>query len=451
MLSPADLSLVEASRSIAVGELLPSELLSACLGRAAEVESAVAAFTTIDGKGAAKEADSLDRELARTKPRSPLHGIPFAIKDVIDVAGMPTTAGSRVLADRNPTTDAAIVSNLRLAGGVMLGKANTHEFAYGLVCSPTRNPWDLRRIPGGSSGGSAAAVAAGICPCAVGTDTAGSIRIPAALCGVSGLQPRPGAISLRGVVPLAPSLDSVGFVARGAADLVLLWGALGQQSPTVMSPPVIARPPRIEDVADCSHGVTDAYDQALRDLVGNGARTVEVSLDRFEEWDLPRSLVQMAEVLEVHRHEGWYPDRASEYGDETLANLRYAENLSADAVAAAVKKVRELRSRFIGALENAEVIALPTTPAVAPTIDEAMIPASDGSHRSPAARKFARITGPVNVAKLAAVTVPCGFDAGMPVGIQFVARTELAALSAALFYESITDWHKSRPGLQPMA
>ena len=188
------------------------ELLDEHLARIDASEPATRAWTAVDREGALAQARELDAE--GPDPARPLRGIPIGVKDVIDVAGLPTTAASRVLAGNVARSDAPVVARLRAAGAVIVGKTNTQEFAYGAVSPPTTNPWDPGRIPGGSSGGSGAALAAGHCLGALGTDTAGSIRIPAALCGVVGLKPRPGLVSLGGVIPLAPSLDVVGPMAR---------------------------------------------------------------------------------------------------------------------------------------------------------------------------------------------------------------------------------------------
>ncbi|MGI8941521.1 MAG: amidase [Actinomycetota bacterium] len=222
----ADLDIEGAGRAIAAGELSAVELTEACLGRATLLEGEVKAFTLLDGAGALRQARALDDERARGDTRGPLHGIPLCIKDLIDVEGLPTTASSRVLRDNIARTDAPVVARLRAAGGIIVGKTNTQEFAYGVVTAPTVNPWDRDRIPGGSSGGSAAAIAAGMSLGGVGTDTAGSIRIPSALCGISGLKPRPGIVSLEGIIPLAPSLDACGPMARTASDLGVLLDAM---------------------------------------------------------------------------------------------------------------------------------------------------------------------------------------------------------------------------------
>ena len=198
----AYLTIGEAAAAMRSGAISPVELTRAALDRITELDGRVKSYIMVDGEAALDAARDAERSLRAGIGHGPLHGIPLAIKDIVDVAGLPTTAGSRVLAGNVAHEDAALVAALRAAGAIMLGKTNTHEFAYGVVTPPTRNPWDLDRIPGGSSGGSAAALAAGMAYGAVGTDTAGSIRLPAALCGVVGLKPTYGRISRHGVIPL---------------------------------------------------------------------------------------------------------------------------------------------------------------------------------------------------------------------------------------------------------
>src|SRR5207244_2369567 len=223
---PSFTTLSGARSALRSGAVSPLEVLAACRDRIEQSEAGLGAWRAWDPGVTEAEANRIG---AARRNDLPLWGIPIGIKDIIDVAGTPTTANSRVLAGTVPHADAPVVARLRAAGALILGKTATHEFACGTVTPGTSNPWDLGRIPGGSSGGSAAALAAGHCLGALGTDTAGSIRIPAALCGVVGLKPRPGPVSLGGVVPLAPSLDVVGPMARTAADVAVLWEVLSGQ------------------------------------------------------------------------------------------------------------------------------------------------------------------------------------------------------------------------------
>jgi aspartyl-tRNA(Asn)/glutamyl-tRNA(Gln) amidotransferase subunit A len=409
-------------------------VLAACRDRLEESEALVRAWNTCDPGLAQGGADRLD---AAQRTELPLWGIPIGIKDVVDVAGMTTTGGSRVLAGAIARADAPVVARLRAAGAVIVGKTATHEFAYGAVTPGTSNPWDTGRIPGGSSGGSAAALAAGHCLGALGTDTAGSIRIPAALCGVVGLKPRPGLVPTEGVIPLAPSFDVVGPMARTVEDVAVLWEVLrgdrldlGDASGLrVVSAPLEALPELEPEVAS-------AYAKALDALDGVAGRVWEGDVPVFASFDAPRSAILMWEALQVHRSHGWWPDRAGDYTEETRGYLLHAEmNLSSEDVEEARAECRRLAARLVSALDGADVLVTPTLPCVAPTHAEAD-QRSAGSPRRPIVMKLTRIPAPVNVAGLAALSVPCGLGAGgLPIGLQLIGRDEQTVLRLGAAYE----------------
>src|SRR3989475_9470702 len=235
------LSIQQASEDLHSGIITPTELLAETLERIDQLDSRIQAFVTVMRDQAYEEAEKAENEQRTGLFRSPLHGIPIAIKDLIAVKDVHMTAGSKVLADYVPQEDATVVEQLRRARAIIVGKTNTHEFAYGTYTPPTRNPWDTTRIPGGSSGGSAAAVAADMCLGAIGSDTGGSIRIPAACCGVTGLKPTYGRVSCYGVVPLSRSLDHVGPLGRSAEDCAILFDAIASYDPrdpnSVTGPP----------------------------------------------------------------------------------------------------------------------------------------------------------------------------------------------------------------------
>jgi len=439
------LTLVQASHAIREGELTPTELTESCLERIEASDSVLKAFLSLDVAGALAQAKDLTDEIARNGPRGPLHGIPLGIKDLIDVAGLPITAGSRVLRDRIARSDAAVVKRLRTAGAVVLGTTNTQEFAYGVVSRPTCNPWATDHIPGGSSGGSAAAVAAGMCPGALGTDTAGSIRIPAALCGVSGLKPRSQSVSLDGIIPLSPSLDSCGPIAHDVADLSLMWEVLiGPDGGRQAALSRLAHPADVAELLEIDSEVRTAFDTAAGVMAGEFGIGEPVELPTFEEWDFPRAVPLMVEALLVHQEAGWYPDRADDYTAETRQALAYAEELPATLLMKSQRTVAALVRRWMEVIEEHGVLMLPTTPNAAPSIAEAE--ASDEGHRTPVVRNLTRICGPVNCCNLAAVSVPCGFTrTGLPIGVQFIAADETSALAAGAAYQSVTDWHLRRP------
>jgi aspartyl-tRNA(Asn)/glutamyl-tRNA(Gln) amidotransferase subunit A len=418
-------------------------VLAACRDRFEQSEAELGAWKAWDPGAAEAEANRMD---AARRDELPLWGIPMGIKDIIDVAGVPTTANSRVLAGTVPHADAPVVARLRAAGALILGKTATHEFASGTVTPGTSNPRDLGRIPGGSSGGSAAALAAGHCLGALGSDTAGSIRIPAALCGVVGLKPRPGLVPTEGVIPLAPSFDVVGPMARTVDDVALLWEVLSG-SPVDLGGAArlrVAFAP-LEALPELEPEVASAYALALEALGGIAAGVREADVVPFASFDLARTLILMSEALQVHRSRGWWPVRADDYTEETRHYLRYAEkNLSPGAVEAARAECRTLAARLVSALDGADVLVTPTVPCVAPTHEEAARPTEGGRPRRPIAMKLTRIPGPVNVAGLAALSVPCGITgmsgengraSGLPVGLQIIGRDEATVLKLGAAYE----------------
>jgi aspartyl-tRNA(Asn)/glutamyl-tRNA(Gln) amidotransferase subunit A len=444
-----DLSVASASELIGRGELSPLELTEHCLARIEGLDNTIRAFLSVDAPGAIERARALSEDKAHRSASGPLYGIPFGIKDIIDVAGLPTTASSRVLEGNVASKDAPVVGMLRDAGTVLLGKTNTHEFAYGVVTAPTSNPWDPDRIPGGSSGGSAAAVASGMATAALGTDTAGSIRIPSALCGTSGLMPRRGALPVEGIIPLAPSLDRCGPIARDAVDLALIWGALTGGPTTVPAEPAglrVAAPSAPSDIGEIDPEVEEAVEGALGVFEEIGARRITINLPTLEEWDYPRAVPLMVEALKVHTDAGWFPNRVADYEWSTVDAHRFAAKLPADALVTAYGQLEQLKARLMSAFDSADLLILATTPVPAPTKSEAA--ARDGAHRPPVTRALTRICGPINYCELAAVSIPCGFTTGgLPIGLQIIGPTERSVLEAALLYQSATGWHTRRPEL----
>jgi aspartyl-tRNA(Asn)/glutamyl-tRNA(Gln) amidotransferase subunit A len=447
MSQPADLSLHAAMEAISSGDLSPLELTHSCLDRIERLEPIIRAFITLDVEGALRQAATLTEELAGRGSRGPLHGIPIGVKDLIDVEGLPTTAASRILAGTRANVDAVVVARLRSSGSVILGKTNMHEFAHGVVTPPTRNPWDVQRIPGGSSGGSAAATSVGGCLGALGTDTAGSVRIPASLCGVSGLKPRAGTVPTEGIIPLSWTLDSCGPIAGSAVDLDHLWRAMTDGPERGEAPKLrLATPDTYSGVVDLDPEIEDAVMAAVDVLVTEGASRHVVDIPRFDEWDSARAPELLVEALVAHKEAGWWPDRAADYEDETRSYMEYAETIPGARLISARRKLAGLKERFLAAFDDADVLAVPTTSIPAPTFEEANLVV--GKLRRPAVEDLTRICGPVNWCELAAVTVPCGLTSnGLPIGLQLLARDEATALTAAARFQSATDHHERRPQL----
>jgi aspartyl-tRNA(Asn)/glutamyl-tRNA(Gln) amidotransferase subunit A len=441
-------------------EVSPVEIARACLERIERLNPALNAFITVMAESALSEARVAEAEIGRGEWRGPLHGIPIALKDLIDTAGVRTTAASALYKDRIPNEDAEVVRRLRKAGAVILGKNNLHEFAYGgssLVSyfGDVHNPWDASRIAGGSSGGSAAAVAAGLGYAAIGTDTAGSIREPAALCGCVGLKPTYGRVSSRGVIPLSSSLDHVGPLAATVEDAAIVLQAIaGYDAGDITSVDVPAadyvaalrsdaKPlrvgvPRNYFFDDLDHEVGAAVESALQEMRTLVAEIKEVQI----EVPTDRTL-QAAEAYAYHA--GNFVSSPELYQAETLRRIRTGENVSA-AEYIARRRELELARRSIGSVfAEVDLLVTPTMPMPAPAIAE--LKANPEALR-PAELKLLRNTRPFNVWGLPAISLPCGFtQSGLPIGLQIAGphwREDLV-LRLAYAYEQATRWHELRP------
>ncbi|WP_139206218.1 amidase [Blastococcus sp. DSM 46786] len=437
------------ARDIRSGRRSASEELDRSLDVMRTVEPAIRAFVSVDEERLRAEAATLTDEAARGRFRGPLHGVPIAVKDLIDVRGHPTRGGSRVTDGRPATTDAPAVRRLREAGALILGKTATHEFAHGVTTPPTRNPWDVTRIPGGSSGGSAAAVAAGECTGALGSDTGGSIRVPAALCGVSGLRPRPSDIPTGGCLPFSPKLDTCGPIAGDAEDLALLFGVLSATRCTLDATIAGLRVGVVPaaDLGDVDPEVLLAVEAGVRELVAEGATTAAVRVPPFAAWSGPRTVYVLHDFLTVHRAAGWYPHRAARYGEEVASYLALAETITAHERERAVRELHRLEALLRAGLEEVDVVVLPTTAIPGPTVEECAF-TPDGGGRSPVVATLMRLCGPFSWCGLAAVTVPCGFTTGgLPIGLQVVGRDVPTVLGVAAQYQARTEHHRTVPAL----
>jgi len=424
-------------------KLSPIELTKLILARIEQINPKLNAYIAVTAELALAQAKKAETELFAPRgskghrDRGPLHGIPISLKDNIYTEDIRTTAGSKILAKFIPQHDAAVVTKLNEAGAVILGKNNMHEFAYGVTSNnphfgPVHNPWDLLRIPGGSSGGSAAAVAAGLCYGSIGSDTGGSIRIPASLCGVVGLKPTLGRISVEGVIPLSPKLDCVGPLARTVHDAALLLEPIlppvkGELSPRALEKSR-AKPrkftlgiPKQFFLDVVSQDVHFVFDEAIRILKKQGVRLKETSLPLLEETEDAGNQIAWAEATHYHQQAGWFPYRAADYGDDVRSRLEMGTKVSATVYLSAL----ELREKFIQqfhlALEDAKVDALvvPTTPITAPLIGQEAIRLGEKDYSTRAL--MLRPNRPANLAGVPAISVPCGFTpAGLPVGLQFI-------------------------------
>ena len=418
------LSAVELRAGYAAGEFTPVEVVDALAARIAEREPAVNAFTTL-ALGAARDEAARAGEAYRRGEASPLAGVPVAVKDLIDTAGLRTTYGSAIFADHVPARDAPVVARVRAAGGVVIGKTLTHEFAWGITSDnphqgPCRNPWDPDRVAGGSSGGSAAALACGDAPLALGSDTGGSIRIPAGFCGVVGLKPTYGRVTADGVFPLAPSLDHVGPLARTAADARLLLDVIADDP--IARPPVALRGLKVGicpdlDAIGLAPAVQRARDGALAALAGLGAVVVEVGLPGGRDAYATFSPIQLAEALRVHREAGLFPARAADYGADVRARLGSADRVGLDEYLEATERRRRLAQDFAAAFREADVLLTPVS--AGPPVRVGEDHAEHLGRRISFRELVMGHTVPQDLTGVPACTVPAGFDeGGRPVGMQ---------------------------------
>lgn len=440
-------------------EISPVDLVRECLSRIEKAHPALNAFITVAAESAMADAQAAETEIHHGMWRGPLHGIPISLKDLVDAAGLPTTAASAALRHHVATEDAELTRRLRQAGAVIIGKDNLHEFAYGgssLVShfGDVHNPWDRGRIAGGSSGGSAAAVAAGMSYAAIGTDTAGSIREPAALCGCVGLKPTYGRVSARGVIPLSTSLDHVGPLARTVADAaIVLQGIAGYDAVdiTTMDVPVAdyssalkldakalrVGVPRNFFYEDLDPEVASAMDHALRGIETLVASVKDVQVD------VPTDrTVQMAESYAYHACK--LERDGDKYHPETVRRVRAGEKISASEYIEKRREMDEVRRSIGGVFGDVDVLVTPTTPIPAPLIADLK---SNPENLRPAELKLLSGTRPFNVWGLPTISVPCGFtQTGLPIGLQIAGRQwrEDLVLRVAHAYEQATAWHKRR-------
>ncbi len=454
------LSVAEAGRLIRRRELSPVELTQACLERIERREGRINAFITVMGEEAMSVARGAESEIAGGSYRGPLHGIPVALKDIFGLAGARMTAGSRILAENVATEDSEATARLKAAGAVFLGKLNLHEFAFGATgvnphFGPARNPWDTERITGGSSSGSGAAVAGGECPAALGTDTGGSIRIPASLCGIVGLKPTYGRVSKRGVLPLSWSLDHIGPMTRTVEDAaIVLQSIAGHDAGDGSS---VEEP--VPDYNAALNGglralrvgvprefffenVDPEVEKSVRSAIGVlgdlGAIVTEVEAPLIAEIPGALTAMMLPEALSYHRK--WMAERPDDYGDD----VRYRLELGSGYLAVHYVQAQRLRGIAVEAwrqdvFSKVDLIATPTTPVTAR-------PISGGDLQ--VTFSLIRFTNPFNFLGVPAISLPCGFSAeGLPIGLQLAGRwwDDGTVLRAAQVYEQATEWHERRP------
>ncbi len=435
------MSVTEVARRIRDGELSPREAVESYLQRIEQLNPAINAYISVRGEQALAEAEHA--------AAGPLHGVPVAVKDVIDVAGVPTTAASKILADNIAARDATCVERLKSAGAIVLGKLNTHEFAFGAQTTsphfgPAHNPWSLDRICGGSSGGSGAAAAADLAAGTLGTDTAGSIRIPSCYCGVTGLRPSTGLVPTDGVVAVSWSLDTVGPIARSAEDCAILLSALTGE-PVELAEGV--RGLRIGVVDELFRrsdpAVAEQVSAAVEELRGLGASVESVEVPLLEESGTINQLLMLPEAAEVHLP--WLRTKLADYGDDVRARLLAGLLLPSTAHVTGLRARRWFQDELAKVFERVDVLVHPEMPVVPPPIADTDVELH--GERMPHRLALIPFNSPWSLAGLPIVSAPAGFVDGLPTGLALVGRPreEQTVLCAAHAFQGATDWHERRP------
>jgi len=464
----------ELAALLAKRKLSPVELTELFLRRIERQNPALNAFLTVTAEHALAAARRAEKQLLRRRgsqrEKFPLLGIPITLKDNIWTRGIRSTAGSKILRDFVPPEDSTVARKLARAGAILLGKTNLNEFAYGITggnahYGPVHNPWALDRIPGGSSAGSAAAIAAGLCVASVGTDTGGSIRVPSAFCGTVGLKPTFGRVSVFGTMPLSPSLDHVGPLARSVADAAILLGLMAGRDP--LDPTSSARPvedfrgalrkplrkfrlgrPREHYWEKLDPEVRRAAEAAVRDMEKRGAVVREVSLPHLKESLDAATDISLAEALHVHEAAGYFPARAAEYDQEVRHRIEAGGKVPANRYLAGFDVRKRLLDEFDAAFQVVDAIVAPTVPVPAPLIGAESV--QIGGEQIGARAAIVGHSRPANFVGLPAISIPCGFTRdGLPVGLQLIGRPfdEATLLRMAFSYERANDWNARHPGV----
>jgi aspartyl-tRNA(Asn)/glutamyl-tRNA(Gln) amidotransferase subunit A len=461
-------SMADLGRLIATKQVSPVEVVRAHLDRIAAVDSKLRAFITVCADSALESARAAEADLMAGRVVGRLHGVPWAPKDLYATRGVRTTGGSKILADSVPSEDSTVVARLARAGAILLGKLNMHEFAYGpeglnAHYGDARNPWsaDAHRITGGSSSGSGAAVAAGLAPGSLGSDTGGSIRIPASLCGITGLKPTYGRVSRAGVLPLAWSMDHVGPMTRSARDCALMLSVIAGYDPADPTTSVLPVPDygaaltgdvkglrvgllRAHFTDPAAPDVRAAVEATAKQLEQAGAVVDEVNLTQMTHVATGSAAIVASEALAYHAP--WMRSRPQDYQPDVRERLRLGAFVNGAHYVRA-QQIRALVTREVDeALARRDVLLAPATPLVAPVLGEREAALGDGPSDVRAA--LLRCTRPFNFSGHPACAAPCGFTpGGLPIGLQVVGRPfdEATVLRVVDAYQRMTDWHTRRP------
>ena len=455
-MSVTSLTLAEVSELVRAKKVSPVELTQACLAQIERLDRRLNAFITVTAEAALAEARAAETQIARGAWRGPLHGIPIALKDLVETTGVRTTAASALCKGFVSAKDAEVARRLRAAGAICVGKTNLHEFAYGGSSAishfgPVRNPWDETRSPGGSSGGSAVAVATGMCFAAIGTDTGGSIRQPAAYCGIVGLKPTYGRVSADGVVPLSLTFDHVGPMTRTVRDAALMLSAIADDADYVakLGEPVSGlRVGVLRDLffENIDAEIRSAIEQALR-VVGKLAsepKDVPPLVPEYAEMMKVYSAVLTAEAYTYHKDD--VAETPEAYQPATRKRILAGAKVTPEECEAGKREVERIRAAIASAFRDVDALITPTVAVPPYRIDELV----EADNARPRELEMLRNTRPINFFGLPAISVLCGFtSAGLPVGMQIIGapQADATVLQLAHAYEQATEWHKRRPSI----
>jgi aspartyl-tRNA(Asn)/glutamyl-tRNA(Gln) amidotransferase subunit A len=467
--SLAELTLAGAASLVGRKEVSPVELVDVCLERIAATNDVLHAYITVYADEAPAVAKGAEAMIQAGHRLGPLHGIPIALKDNVALRGLPTTAGSKVLADWIPEEDATVAARLKGAGAVIVGKTNMHEFAWGgTTANPhygfCRNPWNPERFPAGSSGGSGAAVAARTCFGALGTDTGGSIRLPSAVNGVVGIRPTIGRVSNFGVIPLAWSMDTVGPMTRTVEDCAVMFNAIAGHDPRDEA----SAPVPVDDyTADLGRGVKglrigvvpgyffnhlqpavhDAVRRALDTFGELGAYVVDVEIEHIHGNISAQLTVESCEPSTYHQH--WLRERPEDYGEDVRLLLELGELHLATHYLQAQRYRALLRRQFLDAFKSVDVFVCPTLPFTATPVGATTVVIEDGIEEDMLSA-IMQFTGAPSLTGLPSLAVPCGFDPdGLPIGMQIIGRPfdEATLFRFGSAFQEVTDFHTRAPSL----
>lgn len=464
-----ELTLVDAAVLLERRELSPVELVDACLERVEATNDLLRAYISVYGDAARTVAKAHEMMLTAGARLGPLHGIPIALKDNIALQGLTTTAGSKILGDWVPDEDATVAARLKGAGAIVIGKTNMHEFAWGgTTANPhygfCRNPWDPERFPAGSSGGSGAAVAARTCFGALGTDTGGSIRLPSAVNGITGIRPTIGRVSNHGVIPLAWTMDTVGPMTRSVHDCALMLNAIAGHDPKDEATAAVPVPDYTAELAlgvrrmrigvipdyffrHLQPAVLASVQAALQTLEGAGASIVEIDVEHIQGNISAQLTVESCEPSTYHQR--WLRERAEDYGDDVRLLLEVGELHLATHYLQAQRYRNLLRRQFLEAFKHVDVFICPTLPFTATPVGATTVVIEDGEEEDMLSA-IMQYTGVPSLTGLPSLAAPCGFDDdGLPIGMQVIGRPfdEATLFRVGAAFQTVTDFHQRSPAV----